>query len=284
MPSELQRVAQGLVECLDRIPSMVGYLHRLAAQCRENASFIADFASGNPAARQAAYQLAAAADACERAAHLATAAPPKARAWADQMVTGVRGAGPTPGAGLRDTKRPPGDSGKPAATIIELSTTEPDHKDLLSRPPPRSTIRVDGRFVYETDADGRVVRAKATLDVVDLKHPRDTTSQRNLDGKLPGDHAGHIFARIFRGPIGKLNLTPMAGSSVNLSAYKRAENAWRAALEAGSEVDVQIDLVYRTDKNRPDLIAVRYSIDGVVTQQTIRNSPRPRRGTTDADS
>jgi hypothetical protein len=284
MPSELQRVAQGLVECLDRVPSMVGYLQRLAAQCRENASFIADFASGNPAARQAAYQLAAAADACERAAHLAAAAPPQARGWADQMVAGNRGAGPTPGAGFRDVKGAPAEPGKPAGTTIELSTTEPDHRELLSRPPPRSTIKVDGRFVYETDSDGRVVRAKAVLDVLDLKHPRDTTSQRNLDDKLPGDHAGHIFARIFRGPIGKMNLTPMAGSSVNLSAYKKAENAWRAALEAGSDVEVQIDLVYRTDKNRPDLIAVRYSIDGVVTQQTIRNTPRPRRGATDGDS
>ena len=141
------------------------------------------------------------------------------------------------------------------------------------------------RFTYETDGAGRVVRAKATLDVVDLKHPRDTSAQRKLDDKLPGDHAGHIFARIFKGPIGKMNLTPMAGNSVNLSAYKRAENAWRAALEAGSEVEVQIDLVYRTDKNRPDLIAVKYSIDGVVTQQTIRNSPRRRRqGSSDVGS
>ncbi|WP_432877817.1 DNA/RNA non-specific endonuclease [Kribbella sp. CA-245084] len=283
MPSDLQRVAQGLVECLDRLPSMIGYLQRVAAQCRENASYLADFASGNPAARQAAYQLAAAADACERAAHLAAAAPPKARGWADQMVAGVRGIEPSAGVGQRDIPRGPG-PGKPDATVIELSTTEPEHRELLNQPPPRSTVKVDGRFVYETDGDGRVVRARAVLDVVDLKHPRDTTSQRNLDDKLPGDHAGHIFARIFRGPIGKMNLTPMAGNSVNLSAYKKAENAWRVALEAGSKVEVQIDLVYRTDKNRPDLIAVKSSIDGVVTQQTIRNAPRPSRGTTHVDS
>ncbi|MER7245724.1 DNA/RNA non-specific endonuclease [Kribbella sp. NPDC000426] len=283
MPSDLQRVAQGLVECLDRLPAMIGYLQRLAAQCRENASYLADFASGNPAARQAAYQLAAAADACERAAHLAAAAPSKARGWADQMVVGVRGIEPSAGVGQRDLPRDPSPA-KPEATMIELSTTEPEHRKLLNQPPPRSTVKVDGRFVYETDGDGRVVRAKALLELVDLKHPRDTTSQRNLDDKLPGDHAGHIFARIFRGPIGKMNLTPMAGSSVNLSAYKKAENAWRAALEAGSKVEVQIDLVYRTDKNRPDLIAVKYSIDGVVTQQTIRNAPRSSRGSTHADS
>jgi hypothetical protein len=143
---------------------------------------------------------------------------------------------------------------------------------------------VDERFIYQTDAQGRVVRAKAVLDIVDVKHPRDATSQRNLADKLPGDHAGHIFARIFRGPIGMMNLVPMEGSKVNLSAYKKAENAWRTALREGSEVEVQIDLVYRSGRNRPDVIAVKYSIDGVVTQQTIRNTPRRTRGATDADS
>ncbi|TCC22655.1 DNA/RNA non-specific endonuclease [Kribbella speibonae] len=94
--------------------------------------------------------------------------------------------------------------------------------------------------------------------------------------RRPGDHAGHIAARIFRGPIGTMNLTPMAGNRVNLSAYKKAENAWRAALEAGSEVDVQIDLVYRTDKNRPDLIAVRYSIDGRCDAADHSQHPAPQ--------
>ncbi len=260
---------------------MVGYLRRLAAQCRDNASFIADFASGNPAARQAAYQLAAAADACELAAHLASETPPKARAWADRMVAGVRAPGTPPCASRPDavsTGRRTSDS------ILELSTTNPDHKDLLDRPPVKKTVRVDGRFTYETDEAGRVVRAKALLDIVDVMHPRDTAAQRKLADKLPGDHAGHLFARIFRGPVGMMNLVPMMGSKVNLSAYKKAENAWRTALEAGQDVEVQIDLVYRTSKNRPDVIALRYSINGVVKQQTIRNTPRRTREANDADS
>lgn len=274
-------MAQGLVECLDQVPAMVGYLRRLAAQCRDNASFIATFASGNPAARQAAYQLAAAADACELAAHLASETPPKARAWADHMVTGVRGPGAPPSArrpAVVSVGRQTPDS------TLELSTTNPAHKDLLDKPPAKRSVRVDGRFNYETDEAGRVVRAKALLDIVDVTHPRDTAAQRRLADKLPGDHAGHIFARIFRGPVGMMNLVPMMGSKVNLSAYKKAENAWRAALEAGEDVEVQIDLVYRTSTNRPDVIALRYSINGVVTQQTIRNTPRRTREADDADS
>jgi hypothetical protein len=36
MASDLQRVAQALVECLDQIPDMVSYLQRLAVRCRES--------------------------------------------------------------------------------------------------------------------------------------------------------------------------------------------------------------------------------------------------------
>ncbi|WP_433006014.1 DNA/RNA non-specific endonuclease [Kribbella sp. CA-294648] len=281
MPSELQRVAQSLVECLDQVPAIVGYLRRLAAQCRDNASFIANFASGNPAARLAAYQLAAAADACELAAHLASGTPPKARAWADHMVAGVRGPGTPPRTG-----RPPAAAAERqiSDSILELSTTDPDHKDLLDRPPASKTVRVDKRFTYETDEAGRVVQARALLDIVDVTHPRDTAAQRRLADKLAGDHAGHIFARIFQGPVGMMNLVPMMGSKVNLSAYKKAENAWRVALKSGHDVEVQVDLLYRTSKNRPDMIALRYSINGVVTQQTIRNMPRRTREANDADS
>jgi len=89
MPSDLQRVAQGLVECLDQIPDMVGYLQRLAVRCREMASIVAD-STGSQSARTAALQLDAAAHACDEAAHYAAMAPPDARAWAEQMVSGAR--------------------------------------------------------------------------------------------------------------------------------------------------------------------------------------------------
>ena len=67
MPSDLQRVAQSLVECLDQMPNLVAHLQRLAAKCRENAGVIANFGSAQPSARTAALQLDAAAQACERA-------------------------------------------------------------------------------------------------------------------------------------------------------------------------------------------------------------------------
>ncbi|MGZ0147118.1 DddA-like double-stranded DNA deaminase toxin [Kribbella sp. WER1] len=113
MPSELQRVAQDLVDCLDRIPSMVDYLHRLAAKCRENAAMIAGMGSANPGAGNAAMLLDAAARACDEAAHYAAMAPPKARGWAEQMVSGARTAdGPKPTSGGGTARVPdPGGQG-----------------------------------------------------------------------------------------------------------------------------------------------------------------------------
>ncbi|MPZ94019.1 MAG: hypothetical protein GEU96_03700 [Propionibacteriales bacterium] len=86
MPSELQRVAQGLVDCLDQVPGVVEHLRRTAAWCRVQAAFVADLSGGNPGGRAAAMQLQAAADACDKAAHYASLAPPTARDWAMSLV------------------------------------------------------------------------------------------------------------------------------------------------------------------------------------------------------
>ncbi|GAA0624237.1 hypothetical protein HPO96_33980 [Kribbella sandramycini] len=82
MPSELQRVARGLIDCLDEVPQVVDRLHRTAARCRENAALAAQ-----GGATTAAHQLDAAARSCEAAAHYLSLAPPKARTWADHLVT-----------------------------------------------------------------------------------------------------------------------------------------------------------------------------------------------------
>ncbi|MEU0091876.1 hypothetical protein [Kribbella sp. NPDC006257] len=86
MPSDLQRVAQGLVECLDEVPAVVIHLQRTAERCRENAALAVAASQGR--ATVAAQQLDAAARACEEAAHYLSMAPPKAKAWATRLVGG----------------------------------------------------------------------------------------------------------------------------------------------------------------------------------------------------
>ncbi|WP_427891582.1 hypothetical protein ACQHIV_03510 [Kribbella sp. GL6] len=98
MPSELQRVARGLVDCFDEIPRVVDQLLRTAARCRENAQVALIASRGQ--ATVAAQQLDAAARACEAAAHYLSMAPPKARGWAEGLV----------GAAGPSTNRPSSDS------------------------------------------------------------------------------------------------------------------------------------------------------------------------------
>ncbi|MFG1819454.1 hypothetical protein ACGFIF_37230 [Kribbella sp. NPDC049174] len=84
MPSDLQRVARGLVESLDEVPQVVQHLQRTADRCRENAQVALMASHGR--ATVAAQQLDAAARACEAAAHYLSMAPPKARAWAERLI------------------------------------------------------------------------------------------------------------------------------------------------------------------------------------------------------
>lgn len=141
MPSDLQRVAQGLVECLDQIPSMVGYLQRLAVRCREMASVVAD-STGSGSARTAALQLDAAARACEEAAHSAAMAPAAARAWAEQMVSGARTAD-RPTIGSRDVAAS-GPDRRPAPFFQKIMERLPDRPNDAG--PTRGILtRSDGR-------------------------------------------------------------------------------------------------------------------------------------------
>lgn len=93
MPSELQHIAQQLLATLDEIPRVVAYLHDRASKYRESSGWIGSMSS-NPNARMAAMQLDEAARRCEEAAHYLSLAPPRARSWVEQMVSGVRTAEP----------------------------------------------------------------------------------------------------------------------------------------------------------------------------------------------
>lgn len=88
MPSELQRVAQDLVTCLDQMPAVAAALDSRARRCREAAAYLAGFGSVNPASQMAALQLEAAARACEEAGHHAMTAHRRARSWAAEMIRG----------------------------------------------------------------------------------------------------------------------------------------------------------------------------------------------------
>lgn len=131
MPSDLQRVARGLVDCLDEVPQVVLHLQRTAARCRENAAVA--IAASHGQATVAAQQLDAAARACEAAAHYLSMAPPKAHAWAERLT----GDGRT--------------TNRPAADSADRNKTTGGTGDVAER-----------------DAKGRTKRLTATFEDLEL--------------------------------------------------------------------------------------------------------------------
>lgn len=107
MPSELQRVAEQLLACLNEAPRAVGYLHDRARKCREAAAWIGS-TSNNPSARVAAMQLDDAARRCEEAAHYLSQAEARAKQWVEQMVSGIRTAEPSGGSRGERSQGPDG--------------------------------------------------------------------------------------------------------------------------------------------------------------------------------
>ncbi|MEV5967866.1 hypothetical protein AB0L70_39235 [Kribbella sp. NPDC051952] len=136
MPSDLQRVARGLVESLDEVPQVVAHLQRTAVRCRENAQVA--LAASHGRATVAAQQLDAAARACEAAAHYLSMAPPKARAWAAALIGEAplgnsanrnKTTGGTGDVAERDTQ---GRTKRLTATFEDLDTPEPGEPPLIT--------------------------------------------------------------------------------------------------------------------------------------------------------
>ncbi|WP_433159615.1 hypothetical protein [Kribbella sp. CA-247076] len=137
MVSDLQRVARGLVDCLDEVPQVVQHLQRTADRCRENAQVALMASHGR--ATVAAQQLDAAARACEAAAHYLSLAPPKARAWAERLVGSPR-----------TTDRPSSDSAD--RNKATGGTGDVAERDLRGRTK-RLTARYDDVDLPEDDDD-----------------------------------------------------------------------------------------------------------------------------------
>ncbi|WP_020391352.1 hypothetical protein [Kribbella catacumbae] len=135
MPSDLQRVARGLVECLNEVPQVVAHLQRTAERCRENAALAIVASQGR--ATVAAQQLDAAARACEEAAHYLSMAPPKAKAWAERLV-GASRSSDRPDSQSADRNRSTGGAGDVA------------ERDLLGR-----VTRTSLPFKPLEDAEGK---------------------------------------------------------------------------------------------------------------------------------
>jgi hypothetical protein len=165
MVSDLQRVARGLVECLDEVPQVISHLQRTADRCRENAALA--IAASHGRATVAAQQLDAAARACEAAAHYLSMAPPKARAWAERLV----------GEGRR--------SDRPSADSADRNKATGGTGDLAERDSQGRTKRLTATFedldLPEDNEPPLITVARKAFEKFRKAHEKDDENDRDQD-------------------------------------------------------------------------------------------------------
>jgi len=276
MASEIQRIAQALVVIIDELPDMTALLRARISRLHDQASELGDHyhRTGDIAAMNLAHVLHAAAEDCGRAVDRSEEAYRTGHRWVAEKVGGHGGPyapapnshskPPTLTSPISSGEPPQGSEAEPPGRLsLRLSTKVRSHRRRLSKPPANADIEVDDSFRYQTDERGRVVKAGARLNTVDVDTPRNNYAQRTLLGKIRGiDHAGHIFPRILRGPGNKINLVAMQSINVNLGEYASLEKRWRRAIENGKTVDVSVELVYDRTSRRPSRLIVEYTISG----------------------
>lgn len=125
-------------------------------------------------------------------------------------------------------------------------------------------------YYYQTDELGRIKKAQGKLRLEDGVRNKGDQLKAGGDDRLPGDHGGHLFAKVFAGSGEIDNLVAMA-AIVNNSKYRKVEKQWENALKEGKEVQVTIDLVYDGSNKRPNKFNINYSIGKKKNNLTIPN-------------
>ena len=150
--------------------------------------------------------------------------------------------------------------------------TEDEEKRIPPQGPlPSNTTYLAGEFgyEYETDSQGRL----ASWHAPELQLTERTGRLpyvHNTPGKQPGDHAGHLAGDRFGGS-GQLDNLVSQYWLVNLSSYKKLENEWYKAIQAGKTVEVDVQVEYDGDDLRPSIFYIKYFIDGEEYSQRITN-------------
>ncbi|MGY5484127.1 DNA/RNA non-specific endonuclease [Paenibacillus sp. ALE2] len=150
-----------------------------------------------------------------------------------------------------------------------VSHTKVKYGDQYTREGRRKVLKSNVEYTspnghtYRTDDKGRLVSAEGKLELGEAKRNNHAQRVAGREDRLPDDEGGHLIASIFKGSGSLDNLVPMNGN-LNKGEWKKVENSWARALEAGEEVKVKIKPIYSGDSQRPVSFEIKYSIDGIM--------------------
>ena len=138
--------------------------------------------------------------------------------------------------------------------IIENSGIKGNwNKALNSELEPNKIYKVDD-YSYFSDEAGRVnkVSGELKLETKDRNVCQQGKSVDIKDGIKGDDQGGHIIARIFNGPGEQINYVPKTAKLNNVE-WKVMENSWKKSLSEGKMIEVDIQIIYDSDKQQKDL-------------------------------
>lgn len=121
-------------------------------------------------------------------------------------------------------------------------------------------------YSYFTDEAGRVnkVSGELKLETKDRNVYQQGKSVDVNNGIKGDDQGGHIIARVFNGHGEQINYVPQTAKLNNVE-WKSMENSWKKSLSEGKKIEVDIQIIYDSDKStkRPLGFFVEYKIDGI---------------------
>ena len=115
-------------------------------------------------------------------------------------------------------------------------------------------------YYYQTDELGRIKAAQGELRLEDGVRNKGDQLKAGGDDRLPGDHGGHLIAKIFGGS-GELDNLVAMDKIVNTVEYRELERVWYKRLNEGKKVEVTIDVKYEEVNKRPTGFDVIYKVD-----------------------
>lgn len=128
---------------------------------------------------------------------------------------------------------------------------------------PNAVYKLDNGHTYVTDESGRVMNVGGNLGGIKLD--RNTYQQRCVGQSecSTGYDGGHLIASHLGGAGDKINLIPMT-RDLNRVDYRAMERELGAALDAGSSVNIKIDVVYSNSGTvTPSHFYVTSWVDGI---------------------
>lgn len=135
-------------------------------------------------------------------------------------------------------------------------------------------VRSSG-FDYDIDEIGRTRRAEGTLNLAPAKRSRSAQNNAGKPDRQPKDDGGHYIAARFNGPAAAFNHFAQ-NATFNRGRYRALEDSWAKAIKRDQKVNVRIRPLYSGNSQRPDIIRVRYSIDGNWQTKVFRNRQKDR--------